>query len=81
MSGVELSGVEMSTFGIKIEHFNPRLYNRIYCVIPGVEMSGVEMSPTRFTITPGLYFISCDIISFNWRANPLQTLKRYFTVY
>ena len=39
MSGVELSGVEMSTFGIKIGHFNPRLYNRIYCVIPGVEMS------------------------------------------
>ena len=42
MSWVELSGVEMSTFGIKIGHFNPRLYNRIYCVIPGV-----EMSPTR----------------------------------
>ena len=38
MSGVELSGVEMSTFGMKIVHFNPRLYNRIYCVIPGVEM-------------------------------------------
>ena len=34
-----MSGVEMSTFGIKIGHFNPRLYNRIYCVIPGVEMS------------------------------------------
>ena len=46
MSGVELSVVEMSTFGIKIGHFNPRLYNRIYCIIPGVEMSGVEMSPT-----------------------------------
>ena len=44
LSGVETSGVEMSTFGIKIGHFNPRLYNRIYCVIPGVEMSGVEMS-------------------------------------
>ena len=44
MSGVELSGVEISTFGIKIGHFNPRLYNRIYCVIPGVEMSGVELS-------------------------------------
>ena len=39
MSRVELSGVEMSTFGIKIGYFNPRLYNRIYCVIPGVEMS------------------------------------------
>ena len=38
-SGVELSEVEMSTFGIKIGHFNPRLYNRIYCIIPGVEMS------------------------------------------
>ena len=38
-SGVELSGVEMSTFGIKIGHFNPHLYNKIYCVIPGVEMS------------------------------------------
>ena len=50
MSGVELSGVEMSTFGIKIGHFNPRLYNRIYCVIPGVELSGVEMSPTRSPI-------------------------------
>ena len=44
MSGVELSGVEMSTFCTKIGHFNPRLYNRIYCVIPGV-----EMSPTRST--------------------------------
>ena len=32
-------GVEMSTFGIKIEHVNPRLYNGIYCVIPGVEMA------------------------------------------
>ena len=39
ISGDELSGVEMSTFGMKIGHFNPRLYNRIYCVIPGVEMS------------------------------------------
>ena len=29
---------------MKIGHFNPRLYNRIYCVIPGVEMSGVELS-------------------------------------
>ena len=51
MSGVELSGVEMSTFGIKIGHFNPRLYNRIYCVIPGLnyrglKCRGVEMSPT-----------------------------------
>ena len=51
-----MSGVEMSTFGIKF-HFNPRLYNRIYCVIPGVEMSGVElsgieMSPNhRYTIS------------------------------
>ena len=44
MSGVLMSGVEKSTFGIKIRHFNPRLYNRIYCVIPGVEMSGVELS-------------------------------------
>ena len=41
LSGVEMSGVEMSTFGMKIGHFNPRLYNRIYCVIPGVELSGV----------------------------------------
>ena len=50
-----MSGVEMSTFGIKIGHVNPRLYNRIYCVIPGVEMSGaelsgVEMSPTRLLL-------------------------------
>ena len=36
-----MSGVEMSTFCIKIGHFNPHLYNRIYCVILGVEMSGV----------------------------------------
>ena len=42
MSGVELSGVEMSTFGMKIGHFNPCLYNRIYCVIPGVEMSPTQ---------------------------------------
>ena len=60
-----MSGVEMSTFGIKIGHFNPRLYNRIYCVIPGVELSGVEisgveMSPTlmylnELSITIGCY--------------------------
>ena len=37
----------MSTFGMKIGHVNPRLYNRIYCVIPGVEMSWVKMSPTQ----------------------------------
>ena len=48
MSGVELSGVEMSTFGMKIGHFNPCLYNRIYCVIPGV-----EKSPTRLAVVGG----------------------------
>ena len=37
----------MSTFGIKIGHFNPRLYNRIYCVIPGVEMSPNPSFPLR----------------------------------
>ena len=31
-SGVEFSGVEVSTFGIKIGHFNLRLYNRIYLI-------------------------------------------------
>ena len=41
LSRVEMSGVEMSTFGIKIGHLNPRLYNRIYCVIPRVEMSPI----------------------------------------
>ena len=41
LSRVEMSGVEMSTFGIKIGHLNPRLCNRIYCVIPGVEMSPI----------------------------------------
>ena len=44
-----MSGVEMSTFGIKIGHFNPSLYNRIYCVIPGVEMSGVELSEVEMS--------------------------------
>ena len=73
MSGVE-SGVEMSTFGMKIGHFNPRLYNRIYCVIvmpgvemsgvelSGVEMSGVEMSPTRLKTVNGnnlIHFTTC----------------------
>ena len=42
-----MSGVEMFTFGIKIGHFNPRLYNRIYCAIPGVEFSGIEMPSIR----------------------------------
>ena len=53
LSGVEMSGVEMSTFGVKIGHFNPCLYNRIYCVIPGV-----EMSPTQLILLP-LLEISC----------------------
>ena len=50
MSGVELSGVEMSTFCIKIGHSNPRLHNRICCVIPGVEMSGVELSGVEMSV-------------------------------
>ena len=44
-SGVEMSGVELSTFGIKSGHFNPRLYNRIYGVIPGLKCRGLKCPP------------------------------------
>ena len=87
-SGDELSGVEMSTFGMKIGHFNPRLYNIIYCVIPGVEMSevemsGVEMSPTRlynfnfFGLATLKVFISFQYAIFFIRVNKFYSYGRW----
>ena len=64
MSGVQMSGVQMSDFISKIGHLDPRFYSLIYCDtggpdvggpdvggpdVTGVQMLGVQMSGVQMS--------------------------------